>query len=81
MLRIRQELMTTILMVTHNPEEAVYVADRIVVLSGRPGVVSEIVPVDLPHPRRVSDQEFIRIREHVTRKVQGKPDSDQSDTD
>jgi NitT/TauT family transport system ATP-binding protein len=65
-LRIREELKTTILMVTHNPEEAVYVADRIVVLSGRPGVVSEILPVGLPHPRSLHDPEFIRIREQVT---------------
>ena len=72
-LRIRQELMTTILMVTHNPEEAVYVADRIVVLSERPAVVSEIVPVDFPHPRSLTDPEFIRIREQVALKVQGKP--------
>jgi NitT/TauT family transport system ATP-binding protein len=71
-LRIRQELKTTILMVTHNPEEAVYIADRIVIFSGRPAVVSEIVPVDLPHPRNPSNPEFIRIREQVTMMVQGK---------
>jgi ABC-type nitrate/sulfonate/bicarbonate transport system ATPase subunit len=73
-LRIRKELATTILMVTHNPEEAVYVADRILILSERPGVVSVIVPVGLPHPRNPADPEFIRIREQVTRLVQGKPD-------
>ena len=71
-LRIRQELKTTILMVTHNPEEAVYVADRIVVLSERPGVVSQILSVNLPHPRSLSDPEFIRIRDQVTQKVQGR---------
>ncbi|MDD1639896.1 MAG: ABC transporter ATP-binding protein [Methanomicrobiales archaeon] len=75
-LRIRQDLATTILMVTHNPEEAVYVADRILILSERPGVVSEIVSVTLPHPRSPADPEFIRIREQVTRMVQGKPDQD-----
>jgi ABC-type nitrate/sulfonate/bicarbonate transport system ATPase subunit len=71
-LRIRQELKTTILIVTHNPEEAVYVADRIVIFSERPAVVSEIIPVDLPHPRSPSNTEFIRIREQVTMMVQGK---------
>jgi NitT/TauT family transport system ATP-binding protein len=73
-LRIRYELKTTILMVTHNPVEAVYLADRIVILSGRPSVVSEILPVDLPHPRDPAGPDFIRIRELVTRKVQGTPD-------
>ena len=64
---------TTILLVTHNPEEAVYLADR-VILSERPSVVSVILPVDLPHPRDPADPDFTRIREQVTRRVQGKPD-------
>jgi NitT/TauT family transport system ATP-binding protein len=71
-LRIRQDLKTTILMVTHNPEEAVYLADRIVILSGRPGVVAAILQVDLPYPRDPADPAFIRIRELVTRMIQGK---------
>jgi sulfonate transport system ATP-binding protein len=74
--RIRSELKTTILMVTHNPEEAVYIADRIVILTERPAVVSEILPVGLPHPRNPADPEFIRIRERLTRMVQGKPDGE-----
>lgn len=73
-LRIRQVMKTTILLVTHNPEEAVYLADRIVILSERPSVVSEILPVDLPLPRDPADPSFIKIRELVTRRVQGKLD-------
>jgi ABC-type nitrate/sulfonate/bicarbonate transport system ATPase subunit len=72
-LRIRQELKTTILMVTHNPEEAVYVADRIIILSERPAVVSEIIPVSIPHPRSPTNPECIRIRELVTLKCRGGP--------
>ena len=70
-LRIRQVMKTTILLVTHNPEEAVYLADRIIVLSKRPAIVSRIIPVDLPHPRDPADPDFIRIRELVTREVRG----------
>jgi len=73
-LRIRHVMKTTILLVTHNPEESVYLADRIVILSERPSVVSVILPVDLPHQRDPADPDFIRIRELVTRRVQGKPD-------
>jgi len=69
-LRIRQDVKTTILMVTHNPEEAVYLADRIVILSERPGVVTAILHVDLPYPRDPADPVFIRIREQVTRMIQ-----------
>lgn len=72
-LRVRDEMKTTILLVTHNPEEAVYLADRIVILSERPSVVSTILPVDLTHPRDPASPDFIRIREMVTRWVQGKP--------
>ncbi|MFA4877195.1 MAG: ABC transporter ATP-binding protein [Methanoregula sp.] len=73
-LRIRNVMKTTILLVTHNPEEAVYLADRIVILSKRPAVVSEILPVNLPHPRDPAGPEFINIRERVTRRIQRKPD-------
>jgi ABC-type nitrate/sulfonate/bicarbonate transport system ATPase subunit len=76
LLRIREELATTILMVTHNPDEAVYLADRIIILSERPGTVSDVVPVGIPHPRSPADPEYLRIRELVTGKVQGKPEQD-----
>ncbi len=71
-LRIRRDLETTILLVSHNPEEAVYLADRIIVLAGRPAAISEIIPVDLPHGRDYADPAFIRLREHVTQAVLGR---------
>ena len=72
-LRIRQELKTTILVVSHNPEEAVYLADRIIVLSARPATVAATIAVDLPYPRDPADPAFLRIREQVTRAVLGRP--------
>lgn len=71
-LRIREGLKTTILVVSHNPEEAVYLADRIIVLSARPATVAATIPVDLPYPRDPADPAFLRIREQVTRAVLGK---------
>lgn len=59
----------TILLITHNPEEAVYLADRIFVLSDRPAVVQGTIRVDLPHPRNVADPAFLAIREQVTQMV------------
>jgi len=70
-LEIRRDLETTILIVSHDPEGSVYIGDRIVILSERPGTVAEIIPVDLPHPRDPADPAFIRLREQVTRKVLG----------
>lgn len=72
--RIHDEMNTTIILVTHNPEEAVYLADRIVILSNRPSVVSRTLQINLPRPRNPADPNFIEIRELVTRIVQGKPD-------
>jgi len=63
----------TILFITHNPEEAVYLADRIVVLSERPAVVRDIFSVDISHPRDPADPRFIRLREALTRAVRGTP--------
>ncbi|MFA4860034.1 ABC transporter ATP-binding protein [Methanoregula sp.] len=71
-MRIREDLRTTILLVTHNPTEAIYLADRIIVLSARPAVVAGILYVDIPHPREMANPEFLKIRETIIRMVRGK---------
>jgi NitT/TauT family transport system ATP-binding protein len=55
-----------ILLVTHNPEEAVYLADRIIVLSDRPAQIHGQIAVRLPRPRSISDPDFLAVREEVT---------------
>jgi ABC-type nitrate/sulfonate/bicarbonate transport system ATPase subunit len=56
----------TILFVTHNIEEAVFLASRIIVLSQKPTSIKEVIPVELEHPRDFTDQKFIDIRKRVT---------------
>ncbi len=56
-LRLRALRPTTILFVTHDVEEAIVLADRVIVLAPRPGRVREIVPVNLPRPRSATDAE------------------------
>ncbi len=62
---LRRRAPCATLFVTHDVEEAVYLADRIVVMSRRPGRVKAIVPVLVERPRRRSDPEFVRVRERV----------------
>jgi NitT/TauT family transport system ATP-binding protein len=51
LLRIRDELKQTIILVTHNINESVQLSDRVMVMTARPGRVKDIVAIDLPHPR------------------------------
>ena len=55
LLRLWERSATTIVMVTHSIPEAIMVADRVVVLSPRPGSVAADIPVDLPRPRTIAD--------------------------
>lgn len=62
---IREKNNTTMIMVTHDIEEAVYLADRIVVMGKNPGKIEKIIEVDLPRPRDRNDQYFNEIRKKV----------------
>src|ERR687894_1778811 len=72
-LRVREQYGVTILFVTHDIDESVYLADRIVVLTPSPTEVREVIGVDLPSPRdqvETKEQpEFARLRAHVYRLI------------
>ncbi len=66
LVKLWQTLKSTVLFVTHNIEEAVYVAERILILSPKPTKVRAEIVVDLPRPRNFLDPKFIEIRRQVT---------------
>lgn len=68
-IRLWKELGSTVLFITHNIEEAVYLADRILILSQKPAAVKEEVVIQMPRPRDISSPEFIRIRSYVTEMI------------
>jgi sulfonate transport system ATP-binding protein len=64
-LRIWEHEGITMLMVTHDVEEAVYLSDRIVVLEPRPGRIRRVLKVPLDRPRRRGDPAFVALKEEV----------------
>ena len=74
-LAVREDLDLTVVVVTHDIDEAVYLADRVVVLSGHPAGVTEEVPVGLPRQRdQVATkglEEYARLRGHVLGLIRG----------
>jgi len=57
---------TTIIFVTHSISEAVFLSDRVVVMSPRPGRIDRVVPIDLPRPRDITTRESPRFFELIT---------------
>jgi NitT/TauT family transport system ATP-binding protein len=72
-LRVREEFGITILFVTHDIDESVYLSDRVIVLTHAPTEVEEVIPVDLPFPRdQIATKElpeFAHLRAHVYRLI------------
>ena len=65
LLRIWEAERKTILFVTHDIDEAVQLADRVVVMSARPGRIQQIVPIDIAHPRDISSPRYLELRDGI----------------
>jgi len=69
LLRIWQSERKTILFVTHDIEESVQLADRVVVMSARPARIRSIVDIDLPHPRDLSSRRYLELRDGIFEEI------------
>lgn len=66
LLALWEKTKTTVIFITHNIEEAVYLSDRILVLTNKPTKVKQEIINDLPRPRRISDPRFVQLRNQIT---------------
>lgn len=60
---------STVLFITHNIEEAVYLADRIIILTNKPATIKEELVIDLPRPRDITSVQFVELRKYVTEQI------------
>lgn len=65
LLRIWEAERKTIVFVTHDIDEAVQLADRVVVMSARPATIQQIVTIDIPHPRDISSAHYLELRDGI----------------
>lgn len=64
-LRLWQARRTTMLLVTHDIDEAIYMSDRIVIMTQRPGRIERIIAVEIARPRDRSSPAFLQLRGHI----------------
>ncbi|KEZ53732.1 ABC transporter ATP-binding protein [Metabacillus indicus] len=65
LLDIWQKNRTTMLFVTHDIDEAIYLGGRVVIMNARPGSIRNIVSIDLPHPRKKTSRSFQEYRQLI----------------
>ncbi len=69
LLRIWEAEKKTIIFVTHDIDEAVQLADRVVVMSARPATIQQVVPIDIPHPRDISSARYLELRDGIFQQI------------
>lgn len=69
LLRIWDAEKKTIIFVTHDIEESVQLADRVVVMSARPAKIQRIVDIDIPHPRDISSKRYLELRDGIFEEI------------
>lgn len=68
-IKLWQATGSTVLFITHNIEEAVYLAQKCLILTNKPAKIKEEVSIDLPRPRNIADSKFVEIREYITQQI------------
>jgi len=69
LLRLWHAERNTILFVTHDLEEAVQLADRVVVMTARPAAIRRVLNIDIPHPRDISSRQYLNYRDTIFEEI------------
>jgi NitT/TauT family transport system ATP-binding protein len=69
LLRIWQTERRTVLFITHDIDEAVQLADRVVILSSRPAKIEDVLTIDISHPRNISSPRYLELRDELLNRV------------
>lgn len=64
--KIWEQMKATVIFVTNDVEEAIYLGERILMLSPVPATIKAEIPISLPHPRDQTSPEFLELRKHIT---------------
>jgi ABC-type nitrate/sulfonate/bicarbonate transport system ATPase subunit len=78
LLRILQKARLTVVLVTHSIDEAVFLADRIAIVSPRPGRIESTITVDIPRPRDRANPRFARLSKEIFEHIVGQGDTNGS---
>jgi NitT/TauT family transport system ATP-binding protein len=73
LLRIWRATHNTVIFITHQIDEAVFLADRLLIMSARPGRVQEVIPIEIERPRSLEvkrDPRFIKVADHVWHSIE-----------
>ncbi|WKB34764.1 ABC transporter ATP-binding protein [Terrilactibacillus sp. S3-3] len=70
LLQIWMKTKTTMILVTHDLDESVYLGNKVVVMQSKPGAVRHIIPIDLPFPRQRTDSLFQKTRQTVMKELE-----------
>ena len=68
-IRLWKELGSTVVFITHKIEEAVYLAESVLILSNKPAKIKKEVRIDLPSLRDITSSQFIQYRNYITDKI------------
>lgn len=68
-LKLWKEFGSTVIFITHNIEEAIYLAERVLILSNKPAKIKENLEINLPRPRDVTSEKFIELRKYITDQI------------